>query len=173
MKKKIGYFWFYYKWYFLAAVFVVVILADFVWGKVASGESDGQVAFITMDYIPEEVQNRISLLLEDTWGDRNGDGEKKISVYQYHYNGDTDSAGNVNEFMASAVQLAADLENRDSAIYFTDCPEFLLNINDELKQFGVWNEIPVLSELGVEGMEFLSVLGWSTEEQALNDFLYK
>lgn len=162
IKKKIGHYWFYYKWYFLAVLFVAVILTDYVWGKVDSREADGQVAFVTADYISEETKDRVSSFLGETWKDANGDGAVQIAVCQYRYNGDTQSAVNVNEFMASAVQLSADLKERNSVLYFTDCPELLLDADKELRELGRWDEIPALTGLHVEEFENLFVLGWST-----------
>ncbi len=165
INKKIDYYWFYYKWYFLAVIAAVLILADYVSGKVHIREIDGQVAFVTEDYISEEVQNMVSSYLENMWKDINEDGTIQVAVHCYRYNGNTQTAVDPNEFMASAVGLAADMENRDSMIYFTDCPGLLLEADDELQELGRWKEIPALTGIHEEKLDRLIVLGWDTAVQ--------
>lgn len=126
MKKKLQNFWYYYKWYLVAAAVVAVLLADFAWGKEKLVEPDYQTALVTGGQISEERRAQLEETLETLWDDRNGDGQIHVQVNFYRYDARTTRTDDTAVFMASAVQLAADLQLGESGCFLTDCPQLLL-----------------------------------------------
>lgn len=125
MKKKLQNIWIYYKWYLLAAAVVLVLLADFAIEKGKKVEPDYQAAIVTGSAISEESQTRVQQILEVAWDDRNADGQVLVTVHFYQYDAAAMESEDTAVFMASAVQLAADLQLGESVCFFTDYPQLL------------------------------------------------
>lgn len=126
MKKKLQNFWYYYKWYLVAAAVVAVLLVDFVAEKGKLVQPDYQAAVVTGSQISEERRAQLEETLETLWDDRNGDGQIHVQVNFYRYDAQTAQTDDTAAFMASAVQLAADLQLGESGCFLTDCPQLLL-----------------------------------------------
>ena len=126
MKKKLQNFWYYYKWYLVAAAVVAVLLVDFVSEKSKIVQPDYQLAIVTGSQISEERRTQLEETLETIWDDRNGDGQIHVQVNFYRYDAQTTQTDDTAAFMASAVQLAADLRLGESVCFLTDCPQLLL-----------------------------------------------
>lgn len=135
MKKKLATFWCYYKWYILLGAAVLVLLLNFVWEKHSQVQPDYQVAVITGEYVSESVRGDLARQLEALWPDADGDGAVLVTVNFYQYDAQTMDSRDTASFMASAVQLAADLQTGISACYFTDVPELLLE-NSQTENLG-------------------------------------
>ena len=121
MKKKIQHLWFYYKWHLIGGAAVLVLLLNFWVQKRTMPNPDYYLSIVTGSYVSEETRDRMSAQLETVLDDRNGDGRVIVTVNLYQYNGRPDEAEGTSVFMAAAVQLAADLQERISVCYVTDC----------------------------------------------------
>ena len=64
MKKKLQNFWYYYKWYLVAAAVVAVLLVDFVAEKGKLVQPDYQAAIVTGSQISEERRAQLEERLE-------------------------------------------------------------------------------------------------------------
>ena len=125
MRKQLAHIRFYYKWYLIAGAAVLLLLLNFWHQKRAAPDPDYSVAIVSGRYVDEQTRSRVSEELETIWDDRDGDGTVTVAVYFYQYDGKPDQAEDTSAFMAAAVQLAADLQERISLCFFTDCPEAL------------------------------------------------
>ena len=135
MKKKIQNLWFYYKWYLIGGAAALLLLLNFWVQKRQMPSPDYYLSIVTGTYVSEEARDRMAAQLETVLDDRNGDGKVIVTVNLYQYNGRPDEAEDTSAFMAAAVQLAADLQERISVCYVTDCEE-LLNADGALTCLG-------------------------------------
>lgn len=126
MKKKLRNFWYYYKWYLVVAAVAAVLLVDFALEKGKIVQPDYQAAIVTGSWISEERRTQLEETLEKLWDDRNGDGQIHVQVNFYRYDAQTTQTDDTAAFMASAVQLAADLRLGESVCFLTDCPQLLM-----------------------------------------------
>ena len=134
MKKKLEHIWYYYKWYFAVGVMILSVVLSFISERAAMVEPDWKIGLVTRQYVTEEEREALAVRFCDILPDRDGDGETLVNVMFYQYDGNTMEAGDTASFMASAVQLAADLQNRESVYYLTDVPELLLEADSTLRQ---------------------------------------
>ena len=134
MKKKLEHIWYYYKWYFVVGVMILSVVLSFISERAAMVEPDWKIGLVTRQYVAEEEREALAVRFCDILPDRDGDGETLVNVMFYQYDGNTMEAGDTASFMASAVQLAADLQNRESVYYLTDVPELLLEADSTLRQ---------------------------------------
>ena len=134
MKKKLEHIWYYYKWYFAVGVMILSVVLSFISERAAMVEPDWKIGLVTRQYVAEEEREALAVRFCDILPDRDGDGETLVNVMFYQYDGNTMEAGDTASFMASAVQLAADLQNRESVYYLTDVPELLLEADSTLRQ---------------------------------------
>lgn len=134
MKKKLEHIWYYYKWYFVVGAMILSVVLNFISERAAMVEPDWKIGLVTRQYVPEEEREALAVRFCDILPDRDGDGETLVNVMFYQYDGNTMEAGDTASFMASAVQLAADLQNRESVYYLTDVPELLLEADSTLRQ---------------------------------------
>ncbi len=148
MKKKLEHIWYYYKWYFLGALLILLPLLDFLSEKASRVTPDYQIGLVTAEYITEADRDALACSFAARLSDRDGDGQTLVHVNFYQYNGDTLSAADTAAFMASAVQLAADMENQISDYYLTDKPQLLLEAEPSLLQTdipGLYDTIDAIS----------------------------
>lgn len=161
MKKRLENIWYYYKWYILCGLLGLAVLFDFGWKKMHTIDKDYQIAVVATEYMQEKDKEDAEKFLTRYIRDKNGDGKKKVEIYQYRYDGNTEKTSNADEFMASAVQLAVDMKEKVSLWYVTDCPELLTEADPNLKKLGHckdifqgkketdrWGELFVLSRAG-------------------------
>lgn len=162
MKRKIAHIWLYYKWYFIAGAAVIVLALNFLSEKKSQPRADYDVAIVTGTYVSEEVREQLADRLETIWGDVDGDGKTVVRVNFYQYDAGTMDTMDTASFMARAVQLAADLQEKISVCFFTDKPE-LLTDNTELAVLGTV-DTSRLAEM--EPLEGFTVLAYSITETA-------
>ncbi len=126
MKEQLKHIWYYYKWYIIAGILALVLAVNYFSQRAAQVKADFYVAVVTGDYIPEDTRDELGRQLAAIWAE----GEKEPTVYVnfYQYDAQTTQSTDTSSFMASAVQLAADLRGNISCCFFTDCPELLLEI---------------------------------------------
>lgn len=154
MKKKLQNLWFYYKWYLIIAAAVLLLLVNFWVQKRQSPNPDYSVSVVTGDSISQEVRDGLAARLETVLDDRNGDGKVVVTVNLYRYNGRPEEAEDTAAFMAAAVQLAADLQEKISLCYLTD-GEALLNADGALVNLGGVEDSVLAGETALHGFKVL------------------
>lgn len=154
MKKKWQHLWLYYKWYMIGGAAVLLLLVNFWVQKRQTPKPDYYISIVTGSYVPEEARDEMAAQLETVLDDRNGDGKVVVTVNLYQYNGHPQDAEDTSAFMAAAVQLAADLQEKISLCYITDSEE-LLNADDALVQLGKAEESILSGETELHGFSLL------------------
>ena len=154
MKKKWQHLWLYYKWYMIGGAAVLLLLVNFWVQKRQTPKPDYYCSIVTGSYVPEEARDEMAAQLETVLDDRNGDGKVVVTVNLYQYNGRPQDAENTSAFMAAAVQLAADLQEKISLCYITDSEE-LLNADGALVQLGKAEESILSGETELHGFSLL------------------
>ena len=154
MKKKLQNLWFYYKWYLIGGAAVLLLLINFWVQKRQAPNPDYYVSVVTGDNITEEVRSGLAARLEAVLDDRNGDGKVVVTVNLYRYNGRPGEAEDTSAFMAAAVQLAADLQEKISLCYITD-GEALLNADGALANLGAVEDSVLSGETALSGFSLL------------------
>ena len=154
MKKKWQHLWLYYKWYMIGGAAVLLLLVNFWVQKRQTPKPDYYISIVTGSYVPEEARDKIAAQLETVLNDRNGDGNVVVTVNLYRYNGRPQDAEDTSAFMAAAVQLAADLQEKISLCYITDSEE-LLNADGALVQLGGVEESILSGETELRGFSLL------------------
>lgn len=154
MKKKWEHLWLYYKWYMIGGAAVLVLLVNFWVQKRQTPKPDYYVSIVTGSYVPEEARDKMVAQLETVLDDRNGDGNVVVTVNLYQYNGRPQDAEDTSAFMAAAVQLAADLQEKISLCYITDSEE-LLNADGVLVRLGEAEQSILSGETELHGFSLL------------------
>ena len=154
MKKKWQHLWLYYKWYMIGVAAVLLLLVNFWVQKRQTPKPDYYISVVTGSYVPEEARDEMAAQLETVLDDRNGDGKVVVTVNLYQYNGRPQDAEDTSAFMAAAVQLAADLQEKISLCYITDSEE-LLNADGALVQLGKAEESVLSGETALHGFGLL------------------
>ena len=131
MKAKLENFWYYYKWYVLGGLLVLLLALNFILQKKEAPEPDCQIALVTVTEFDEDALAAIAARAE---AELTGDGEDvpSVQVNYYPYDADAMAAQDTSRFMASSVQLAADIQYSVSCAYITDTPELLLEADESL-----------------------------------------
>lgn len=135
MKKKWEHLWLYYKWYLIGGAAALLLLVNFWVQKRQTPSPDYSLSIVTGSFVSEEARDKMAAQLETVLDDRNGDGKVVVTVNLYRYNGRPQEAEDTSAFMAAAVQLAADLQEKISLCYITDSEE-LLNADGALVRLG-------------------------------------
>lgn len=135
MKKKWEHLWLYYKWYLIGGAAALLLLVNFWVQKRQTPSPDYSLSIVTGSVVSEEARDKMAAQLETVLDDRNGDGKVIVTVSLYRYNGRPQEAEDTSAFMAAAVQLAADLQEKISLCYITDSEE-LLNADGALVRLG-------------------------------------
>lgn len=132
IRKKLENFWYYYKWYVLAAIFFIGAFSYIMYDAAQKPEPDLSICYIG---------NRASLLgaeqvleeqLDDWITDVNGDGEKHIEWLEMTFDDDPQKKATI-EAQVPAIIAAA------------ECKLFVVNeaYAENLKNLGVFQEEPV------------------------------
>lgn len=135
MKEKLRDFWYYNKWYVLAAALVLVLAVNFAVQKRRAPKPDVQIAVVSANVPSEAEQARLAALAAASWTEEDG-RTPAVQVNVYPYDGDAGAAVDTARFMAASVQLAADLQEKISAVYLTDTPQLLLDADAGLQAAG-------------------------------------
>ena len=146
MKKKLSNFWYYYKWYVLVALLVLWAVINFLIRFQGNVEPDASVSFVTMQEVPEDVQESLHSLLSEMAGDRNGDDKVEIAVNAYAYDGEGSDGINPDGYAAAAVHLATEVKLGLTSFFVTDEPQVLEDAGP-LVQRGTWADYSVLAAL--------------------------
>lgn len=154
MKKKWQHLWLYYKWYMIGGTAVLLLLVNFWVQKRQTPKPDYYVSIVTGSYVSEEARDEMAAQLETVLDDRNGDGKVVVTVNLYQYNGRPQDAEDTSAFMAAAVQLAADLQEKISLCYITDSEE-LLNADGALVRLGETEKSVLSGETELHGFSLL------------------
>ena len=154
MKGKMRKLWLYYKWYLIGGAAVLLLLVNFWVQKRQTPDPDYYFSIVTGSYIPEEVREGMAERLETVLDDRNGDGKVVVAVNLYRYDGRPEDAEDTSAFMAAAVQLAADLQEKISLCYLTDSEE-LLNADGALVNLGEAEDSVLAGEVWLQGFSLL------------------
>lgn len=172
MKKRLENIWYYYKWYILCLILAIVVIGNYFIEKSKVVEADCQIGIVTGQYISEAVRDELGEKISEIWGDTNHDGKSYVKVYLYQYDAETMNAQDTDLFMASAVQLAADLKNKVSLWYLTDNPEFLKEVAPQLVEGHQYKDSPILMETGADVLMNFTILENSPQGQELSDKIF-
>ena len=172
MKKRLENIWYYYKWYILCALMAAVVIGNYCIEKAKTVEPDCQIGIVTKEYISETIRDELSEKIGEIWGDTNGDGKCYAAVYLYQYDAQTMSTEDADGFMASAVQLAADLKKKASIWYITDNPELLTEADSELTEEHTCSESSVLMDIAADCMGDFVILERFPEGQELSEKIF-
>ena len=166
MKKKLSNFWYYYKWYVLFALLVLVVVGDFLSQRQEIVEPDAAVSFVTMQYIPAQVQTSVQNLLADMVGDTNGDGKQEIAVNVYAFDGKGSDGTNTEIYAAAVVHLASEIKLQTTSFFVTDEPQVLEEAGT-LVQRGTWADYPALMALENELLPEFRIYVFQDETDSL------
>lgn len=121
-KQKWDNFWFYYKWYVLAAAVVLGLVAFTIHDAASRIQPDIHVAVIGRLPLPVPATDALADALEQQGliPDLNGDGRCEAFVEQYVLSLDGSEALDYNVQMADSVKLMADLQDATSLIFLVD-----------------------------------------------------
>jgi len=145
--------WHYHKWHVAAVVVLLLVLGDLglhAWNAKRNAP-DYQVACVAEAPLPEDAAAALEEALSELAG-----GKVKLNQYLTAETGDAALYAS-----ASAVQLMADLESRESCLFLLDDPEtfqadyqILRNLDGSLPEEGEekafclpWGDCPVLTAL--------------------------
>ena len=154
MRKKWEHLWLYYKWYLIGGAAALLLLVNFWVQKRQTPDPDYYLSIVTGSIVSEEARDKIAAQLETVLDDRNGDGKVVVTVNLYRYNGRPQEAEDTSAFMAAAVQLAADLQEKISLCYITDSEE-LLNADGTLVRLGGVEQSVLSGETELHGFSLL------------------
>ena len=120
-KEKAGNWWHYHKWHVVIAVVVVLLLASLIKETVFRVNPDYQVAFVGMQYLPDDTATALSEALKSYGQDLNGDGQVLVQINQYVL--DLDQLSDTTEMdpymqMAGLTKLSADVSSKDGSFIY-------------------------------------------------------
>lgn len=160
--------WYYNKWYIVAAVAGVLIAADLVWGFLGRGEPapDYQIAYVGAGTLPDDTVSAVEAGFASLGEDLNGDGQVVVRLRQYVSNPE----GDPNAAAAASVQLMADVMEQESFFFLLEDPAgFQMNyhtlsrLDGSLPEDGddsvegsvlVWGQCPVLAGMELGGYAY-------------------
>ena len=125
LKKWFENYWYHYKWHTIAAVFVLFLVGYITFQNQQIETYDMECSVITVSPWTEETNNALKDALSEIFA-------CKVGINYLPYNGDLNSTADPNAFAAYSVRLLGDLREKTSALYFTDTPELILNIDPSL-----------------------------------------
>ncbi len=131
MRERLEHFWCYYKWYVLCGVLVLVLALNFISQRKAAPTPELQLALVTVAEYDEDALDRLAARVEAALADEDGSAPT-VQVNYYPYDADTAAAEDTALFMASSVQLAADIRYAVSCAYISDTPALLLEADARL-----------------------------------------
>ena len=146
--------WYYHKFHLLVGLVAIVIGGYLFYGVVTEVKPDYTIVMLSKSGYAGDLMENLGDQLSVYGKDRNGDGKVIVTVNLYQYNGRPDEAEDTSAFMAAAVQLAADLQERISVCYVTDCEE-LLNADGALTCLGGTENSVLSGEAQLRGFSLL------------------
>ncbi|NLL39291.1 MAG: hypothetical protein GX254_06875 [Clostridiales bacterium] len=93
-------FWYYHKWYYLLAVFVLTVIVIWVYRAATKVDYDWNIVYAHMGDSEPETVERIKALLSQHATDITGNGKVDISVYEICHTQEDEETGE-NEFFAA------------------------------------------------------------------------
>lgn len=126
--EKAGNWWHYNKWYVVAVIVLVCIVASIVKETFFRTEPDYQIAYVGKQELPVDTGEALTAALQAYCDDRNGDGQVLVQLNQYtlDLNSGTNSGEEVDAYMqmAGVTKLSADLSSTEgSYIFILEDPE--------------------------------------------------
>lgn len=126
--EKAGNWWHYNKWYVIAVIVLVCIVASIVKETFFRTEPDYQIAYVGKQELPVDTGEALTAALQAYCDDRNGDGQVLVQLNQYtlDLNSSTNSGEEVDAYMqmAGVTKLSADLSSTEgSYIFILEDPE--------------------------------------------------
>ena len=135
--------WWHYNWKIVAVVAVLVVIAGhYVWKAITTVHPDEQIALVSAQPLPTELQTALEQALGGVMKDSNGDGQVLAQIRSYQVSleqpdtsgsaaqdvGDamTDMTNGYRQ-MAQSTVLTADLASGDAYIFLVDEPEAFQN----------------------------------------------
>ena len=135
--------WWHYNWKILAVVAVLAaIVIYYVWGAVTTVHPDEQIALVSPQALPTELQESLEQALAGVVEDANGDGQELAQIRAYQVSmKEPDTSGSTSQDvgaamndvtdtyvqMAQSTVLTADLAADDAYIFLLDEPEDFQN----------------------------------------------
>ena len=135
--------WWYYNWKIVAVVAVLVAIAGhYVWKAITTVHPDEQIALVSAQPLPTELQTALEQALGGVMEDSNGDGQVLTQIRSYQVSLEQpDTSGSAAQDvgdamtdmtngymqMAQSTVLTADLASGDAYIFLVDEPEAFQN----------------------------------------------
>ncbi|MCI2131824.1 MAG: hypothetical protein LKK27_03685 [Eubacterium sp.] len=132
MRKRLENIWYYHKWKIIVGLLILICLLNYVTQLVKKQEPVLSIAIVTGKIISQKELDQLQTAVE------NAEDEERvpITVNYYYYDGLPMEAEDTAKFSASGVQLAADLQTKESQIYITDNPAMLMKADTTLYSMG-------------------------------------
>lgn len=146
--KKIENFWYYYKWYVLAAIFFIGSFSYIIYDAAKKPEPDLSICYIgnraSLLGAEKTLEERLVHLIEDV----NGDGEKHIEWVEMTFDDDPQKKVTIEAQVPALIAAA-------------ECKLFVVNEDyaESFKNLGVFEEEPV----SVDGVSVFAEAGVDTE----------
>ena len=135
--------WWHYNWKIVAVVAVLVAIAGhYVWKAITTVHPDEQIALVSAQPLPTELQTALEQALGGVMEDSNGDGQVLAQIRSYQVSLEQpDTSGSAAQDvgdamtdmtngymqMAQSTVLTADLASGDAYIFLVDEPEAFQN----------------------------------------------
>lgn len=135
--------WWHYNWKIVAVVAVLVVIAGhYVWKAITTVHPDEQIALVSAQPLPTELQTALEQALGGVMEDSNGDGQVLAQIRSYQVSLEQpDTSGSAAQDvgdamtdmtngymqMAQSTVLTADLASGDAYIFLVDEPEAFQN----------------------------------------------
>lgn len=135
--------WWHYNWKIVAVVAVLVAIAGhYVWKAITTVHPDEQIALVSAQPLPTELQTALEQALGGVMEDSNGDGQVLAQIRSYQVSLEQpDTSGSAAQDvgdamtdmtngymqMAQSTALTADLASGDAYIFLVDEPEAFQN----------------------------------------------
>ena len=170
-------FWYHYKWWFLAAVFVIALVVFIAVEAAGNEKYDMTVIFAQNGGITEEQANIVLDAISDSVGDLNGDGEIKLNYASVDLTAEDGSMNGQNVTMQDRLLLY--MTDEECALFFLeqDISSVYISMGyfeDKLTDHGI--EAPgddpcrvyvsgtkAFSDAGLSGTEYYAlIIDWTT-----------
>ena len=137
-------FWYHYKWYFLAAVFVLAVVIFIITDSPGKENYDMTVVFVQSGDVAESQAAAVLDGIADAVGDVNGDGEVKLN-YAYVNMGESSADKGASGY-SPTDQLLVYLTGDEYALFIMDA-----EISNECCQANYFED--VLADYGIDTPE--------------------
>lgn len=132
MKKRLENIWYYHKWKILVGLLISICFLNYVIQLAKKQEPVLSIAIVTGKIISQKEIDQLQTAVEKAVGEE----KTSVIVNYYYYDGFPMKAEDTAKFSASGVQLAADLQTKESQIYITDNPAMLMEADKTLFSIG-------------------------------------